>query len=137
VLEGLLEIVQVAEARYVKKYLHLLWSFDRLGLVTLPEKVYTYAFPKVRRGLSATLKSITVNSIVRETQVEVVYVQPNEDPVCKAVSFAMFQEVVAQYIDLLSQAFAKHLLIWQDVADDRVLIGGGDKTVIYTVLGEM
>lgn len=119
-VDGVLKIALATESRYVRKYLHLLWTLEQLGFVRVPTLVYDLAFPTIRTGLSEALRK--VENLVAEPVVHVLYVQP----VATASNTIGFEEVagIAESRGGVGEIFANSLRVWVSAAggfDPRAL----------------
>jgi len=113
-IDGVLQIALATDTKYVRKYLHLLRTLERLGFVRVPASAYDHAFPDIRVGLTDALRSIENLVIDSAMQVHVLYVQPiatSQD----AIGFEEFA-AVAESQGRVGSLFASFLREWTSTA---------------------
>lgn len=109
IVEGIRAIVLKTDAH--QKYHHLATSLARLGYLSLPSGLANHIYPTPHPGVLARLEEITVAPI--ESEVEVVYVQPEASDGERCIDFARFAEYVGRHCDPFSTRFAEHLHRWR------------------------
>lgn len=112
IVQGVCDILRETKAH--QKYHHLASALARLGYLTLPADLQEFTYPEPRDGLRQRLASIAVSGA--DSQVEVIYVEPQATAGVRTIDFTQFAAYVARYEDPLSQAFAGHLLRWRTIA---------------------
>jgi hypothetical protein len=115
VVEGIRSILLKTESQ--QKYYHLAHALQRLGYLELPADLASYVYPVRRHGLTARLREIVVGP--RDSEIEVIYVQPKATEGNRCVDFEQFAKYVSRFSDPVSVHFARHLGIWRDDAGAR------------------
>lgn len=118
IIEALIQIIPKSEEKC--KYMHLLKTLFCNELIILPEKVIDLACSDNSRGLTEALKGIEIHPSLQYTKVQVVYVRPLANDSCYTIDFKMLHRIVSGHEDPISQAFAKHLMNWRDIAGSRL-----------------
>lgn len=109
-LEGILEIYRATSAK--RKYFHLLHMLSTLGLLTIPEDMYTRMEKSSLQGSTAASRDIQITCPVKKHYI--VYIQPNGSG-DDVISFADFKTVVERHADPVSLRFAQSLPQWADI----------------------
>lgn len=125
IIGGIITIARATSQDSVQKYLHLLARLSRLGFVGIPDEVWGLAFPTPARGLSGAMAGL--ENTARELALEVVYVEPREDPAARSIGFEAFARCIEDRDDGLAPVLARHLRSWQSAAGTGRprSIGGG------------
>ncbi len=108
IVEGICDIVLATPAH--QKYHHLVAILARLGFISTPDDLEEFLFPRVRQGLTARLRQISVEQ--RDPPIEVIYLQPAATEGARCIDFETFAAHVERHADPFSQAFAAHLRKW-------------------------
>ena len=111
VVEGICDIARATSAH--QKYHHLIAALAELGLVTLPDDLADYVYPKPRPGLSDRLRQLHASEL--NPPIEVRYVQPVGTS-AHCIDFETFAQYVDRHDDALSKLFAPHLRAWTSPA---------------------
>ena len=85
-----------------------------LGFVRIPDDVWELAFPTPARGLSRSLAGL--ENTAGGLEIEVVYVQPHEDPSAKSIGFEAFSRCIEDRDDGLARVLARYLRRWKTAA---------------------
>jgi hypothetical protein len=97
-----------------RKYFHLLWELEQLGLVSLPNDLQDYAFRKRSQGITKRLEA--VRSLATDVTVDVLYVQPLNDGREGVIPFRAVAEYLRTLGDPLSTTFADYVESWREPA---------------------
>ncbi len=112
ILEGLKAIMRSTAAH--QKYHHLANQLSALGFWTLPDDIENYLFPEPRSGLTKQLEAIKLADL--DTEIEVVYIQPNKDDGNPCIDFEQFAQHVEGCGDPFSLRFSESLRRWREPA---------------------
>jgi hypothetical protein len=109
-LDGLLTIFRSTSSQ--RKYFCLLRHLAQIGLLHIPEHVFTIMQSSTLQGINNASRDVKITSKIQESQL--VYVQPNEseNPNETVITFNEFSKIVARHDDPLSQRFAASLKSW-------------------------
>lgn len=126
IVSGIRDIMKVTNSRYRKKYGHLIYALEQMGMLKVNEEFYERLFNSEEQFRVHLIDDhVELTKRAKSTKVKVLYIQPTENTkphdAIETIDFVQFARELEKLNknDPVALQFANSLKHWREAAGDR------------------